>query len=104
MFNPEEFQIIIDFLDDLTIKIKELISEFEVLPDIKKSRTDESAEPKSAFSLKGLTGMFSMGNKGGKRNTKKGHRSSKKANKTGGKKNNTKTSRKANRKTKRSKK
>jgi len=104
MFNLDEFQIIIDFLEDLTKQIQDLIAEVQELPDVKKARTEEEAvQPKSAFSLEGLTGMFSMGKKGGKRTTKKGRRSSKKANKTGGKKTNTK-SRKANRKTKRSRK
>jgi hypothetical protein len=104
MFNIEEFQIIIDFLDDLTKQIQDLITEVQDLPDIKRTKTEEVVQPKSAFSLEGLAGMFSMGKKGGKRNTKKGRRSSKKANKTGGKKTNTKTTRKANRKTKRSRK
>jgi hypothetical protein len=103
MFNPEEFQIIIDFLNDLTKQIQDLIREFQDLPDIKKTKIEEVEQPKSAFSLEGLTGMFSMGKKGGKRTTKKGRRFSKKANKTGGKKTNTK-SRKTNHKTKRSRK
>jgi len=53
------------------------------------------APAKSAFSLEGLTGMFSMGKKGGsKRITKKAHRFSKKPKKSGGNNNKSKKNRK----------
>jgi hypothetical protein len=102
VFNTEEFDIIIDYLKDLTVQLQDLKDRFEGAPS-KKAKIEEPpvAPAKSAFSLEGLTGMFSMGKKGGsKRKTKKAHRFSKKPKKTSGNKNKSKK----NRKTKRSKK
>ena len=103
VFNINEFNIIIEFLSDLTLQLQDLKSQFEGAPT-KKARVEEptvSAPTKSAFSLEGLTGMFSMGKKGGsKRKTKKSQKISKKNKKFMSKGNKSKK----NRKTKRSKK
>ena len=102
IFNNNDFQIIIDFLKDLTKQINELIEEAEsAQPKAIKQKTD--TESKSAFQWLKL-GRFNTGTKGGKRKTQKKRRFSKKNKGSKGGKGNKSKSRKANRKTKRSKK